>query len=67
MDKQEAMKELARLVSVFENALGAAEHFATEHKLEFSISPTYGMGGWFKGDGDEGYGEAGWNPSSQSC
>lgn len=61
MDKQEATKKLAEIVAEFNAALRAAESFACAHDLEFSISPAYGMGGWF--DGVEGE----WNSSSTSC
>lgn len=61
MSTKELQAELAALVQAAYAALGEAESFATEHKLDFNFSPEYGMGGYY--DGDEGE----WNPSSQSC
>lgn len=72
MDKHDAVKHLATLVAAFNKALAEAENFAIKHKLDFSISPSYGMGGYFDGEqvGEKNeWGEEsdGWNPSSQSC
>lgn len=65
MNKQEAA---AKLVANFNNALNEAEAFADEHGLDFHISPEYGMGGTYYGEGHEyTWAEQGWNPSSQSC
>jgi hypothetical protein len=72
MSTKELQAQLSELVRKFNAALAEAEAFAIEHKLGFSLSPAYGMGGYF--DGEQvgqmgGYGEEsdGWNPSSQGC
>ncbi len=68
MSTKEIQAQLSASVSAAYTALRAAEAFADEHKLDFSFSPAYGMGGCYLGTGnDDGYGEEGWNPSSQSC
>lgn len=71
MTKEEANKELSRLVQVAEEALSAAEAFADEHKLGFSFCPAYGMGGYYEGDPEQRYADygepEGWQPSSQGC
>lgn len=53
--------ELNAIVSEFNAKLAEAENLASKYKLEFDISPAYGMGGYFDGEKGE------WHPSSQSC
>lgn len=68
MSTKELQAELEALATAAEEALTKATDFADEHNLEFTFSPAYGMGGWYKPvNCEEGYGETGWNPSSQSC
>lgn len=72
MSTKELNAKLAALVQEVYDALRAAEDFAEEHKLGFSFSPAYGMGGYFDGEqvgGTNEWGDEsdGWNPSSQSC
>ena len=75
MTKREASAKLSELVSQFESALSQAESLADEYGLEFSIEPSYGMGGTYVGkalleDEDSWYSsddEYGWMSSSQSC
>ncbi len=72
MTDYEANKKLSELVAAFQQALSEAEKFATEHKLSFSIEPTYGMGGYFDGaevgtKNEWGDDCDGWFASSMSC
>lgn len=74
MSTKEHNEELARLVKAFEDALSAAEAYATEHDLSFNISPEYGMGGYFAkivgwkaSDLGVEEGTFGWYASSVGC
>lgn len=71
MTDQEKQAELSRLVRAAEEALKAATDFADEHKLYFSWSPAYGMGGSYIGDPEErwnsDYSDDGWHSSSMGC
>ena len=49
MSKEEANKVLSGIVKQFNSNLSLAEQFADKHELEFSIEPSYGMGGWYTG------------------
>lgn len=73
-----AKAELVAKVSAFEAALQEAISVADEYGLEFSISPAYGMGGSYVGQGSSeeergddattwDLGDWGWYASSQSC
>jgi len=69
MEKQ---RELNAMVSKVLSDLAACERFADEHKLSFSFSPAYGMGGHYYGDPEDRYSPygdepEGWSPSSQGC
>ena len=69
MTREEANKEIQALVARAYAAIRHAEEIADEHKLSFSFSPAYGMGGRYNGDPDDwGYDqEDGWRASSHSC
>jgi hypothetical protein len=68
MTKEKAVAKIAELVQQAYDALNEAESVADEHKLDFSFSPAYGMGGTYYPAGHEyKWVEEGWNPSSQSC
>ena len=68
MTKQEAAAKIADLVAQAHNAINEAESLADEHKLDFSFSVAYGMGGTYYPAGHKyGWTEEGWNPSSHSC
>lgn len=67
MSTKELQQELAALVNAAEEALSKATSFADEHKLSFSYSPAYGMGGYYNSNPEDRWQELGWNPSSQSC
>jgi hypothetical protein len=67
-------QELNKMVAKVMDDLRACEKFADEHKLGFSFSPAYGMGGYYNGDPEErydpyGYGDEppAWSPSSVGC
>ena len=66
LSKEEALKIIATKMGQAEALISECEDLADEHDVDFSFHPAYGMGGWYKGEKD-GYGEEGWNPSSQSC
>lgn len=72
--REQAAKELNRLVEAAEEALSAAEAFASKHELEFRFSPSYGMGGTYYGkfnDAERSYygrtSDCGWIASSETC
>lgn len=71
MTKEEANKEIAVQVATAYKALAKAEALAIKHKLEFSFSPAYGMGGRFYGEVEEDdwtdLEEPGWVSSSHDC
>jgi len=68
LTQEEANAKLTALVEAAYAAVREAEAFADEHKLGFSFDLSYGMGGYYNGDPEEGYGgETGWNASSMSC
>lgn len=60
-DKQLGQALLHEKVAEFNSALRQAEAIADEYGLEFSIDPSYGMGGYYEGTESE------WYASSQSC
>lgn len=78
---EEGSAEIDKLTTEAMKLVRRAEKIALKHKLEFSFSVAYGMGGWFTGfdPGQEYHDEEedgpfepdedriGWQPSSQSC
>jgi hypothetical protein len=60
-EMQEGVALLAAATSAIDTAFVEAEEIADKYGLEFSINPSYGMGGWYDGE------EAEWYASSQSC
>lgn len=72
--KQEAAKQINKLLEDAQGLIWLAEGLADEHDLSFSMNMgSYGMGGSYspvkEGDVDS-WGdpvESGWNASSQSC
>ena len=68
MTQQEASARISTLIVAAKELITEAEALADAHKLEFSFSVAYGMGGYYYGKGsEETWGEHGWNPSSRSC
>lgn len=69
--KQQATQEIAHLVKSAYDNLALAQALADEHKLEFSFSPAYGMGGTYYGYPSEDKwdyrDEPGWQSSSSTC
>ena len=61
LEIENATEKLDQIVEQFNAKLKEAENLASKYKLEFDISPAYGMGGYFDGEKGE------WHPSSQSC
>ena len=59
--KQLGQALLHEKVTECNSALRQAEASADEYGLEFSIDPSYGMGGYYEGTESE------WYASSQSC
>ena len=66
MTKEEANAEIAALVDHAYETIRQAEALADEHKLSFTFSLEYGMGGRYSSDPDF-YGETGWIASSANC
>lgn len=68
LSREDAEKLMHEKVSEAYAALAEAEALADAHKLSFSFSPCYGMGGRYYGDPEDYNDECdGWYPSSQSC
>jgi len=69
---EKAAKKISDNIEEAYRLIKEAEALADKHKLFFSFSVAYGMGGDYHGDTADRYSDwddnpGGWSPSSQSC
>lgn len=68
LSADEARTKIYELTGTAHEAIKLACKLATEHKINFDFSVTYGMGGEFVGNPEyNGDDHVGWYPSSHSC